>query len=111
LPAGSYALSAQRGEETGALEQEVKLDVGQRVQGLRLQLGAGAWVSGRVVRKDGSPVVAAGVTARRRGNEKANSLGSTDERGDFSISALTAGTYDFQVLMPEGTRFTQGPFK
>ena len=110
LPPGSYALSARRGQETGALEHEVKLDAGQRVQGLRLQLGAAAWVSGRVVRKGGPPVVAATVTARRQGNEKASSLGSTDERGDFSISSLTAGTYDFQVLMPEGTTFPQGPF-
>ncbi|WP_224244415.1 carboxypeptidase regulatory-like domain-containing protein [Hyalangium gracile] len=108
LPPGSYSLSARKGQESGALDQVVKLAVGQRVQGLRLQLGAGASVSGKVIHKDGTPVLGAGVMAMRESNWKTHSPVATDERGAFSISSLPAGTYDFQVLMPEGTDFRTG---
>ncbi len=115
VPPGAYAISAQKGPEAGALEQEVKVTAGQRVQGLHLQFGAGAWLSGKVVRRDGSGVLGARVEASPRGVSAVGSQAGTDESGAFSFPALAAGTYTLQVFLPErvflpvGAQFSHGP--
>jgi Carboxypeptidase regulatory-like domain len=113
VPPGHHALSARRGAEAGALEQWVNVTVGQRVQGLRIQLGAGAEISGKVVRPDGSPIVGARVEALSalsgHGLVASSHLAGTNERGDFSVSPLAPGRYGLQVFLPEGTEFGYGP--
>ncbi|HYI02887.1 carboxypeptidase regulatory-like domain-containing protein, partial [Hyalangium sp.] len=108
VPPGAYALSARRGDEAGALEHEVKVVVGQRVQGLRLQLSGGASISGKVVRRDSAPVVGARVEARRQQTEGSGTA-VTDGKGSFSLPALAAGTYVVRVYVPGGSRFDHGP--
>jgi hypothetical protein len=114
LPPGTYAVSARRGEEAGVL-RGVTATVGQRVQGLRLGLGAGARVSGKVVRKDGSPVLGARVEAWLRETwvetrpQWGHALAGTDESGAFSLPPLAAGTYVIGVFLPGGGRLRQGP--
>jgi hypothetical protein len=109
LPPGAYAVSARKGPEAGALETEVKVAVEQHVQGLRLQLGAGAWLSGKVVRGDGSRVLGARVEAWSQRQSAASSQTGTDETGAFSLPALAAGTYVLHVFLPEGPQFSHGP--
>jgi hypothetical protein len=57
---GTYNVSAREGEEAGVL-RGVAVAVGQRLQGLSVRLGEGARIMGKVVRKDGSPVLGARV--------------------------------------------------
>ncbi|MFL5348683.1 MAG: carboxypeptidase regulatory-like domain-containing protein [Hyalangium sp.] len=109
VPPGAYALSAQRGPEAGALEGEVSVTAGQRVQGLRLQLGAAAWLSGKVVRGDDSGVGGARVEVSPRALWAASHQAGTDESGAFSLPALAPGTYTLQVSLPDGGHFTHGP--
>ncbi|WP_224369049.1 carboxypeptidase-like regulatory domain-containing protein [Hyalangium versicolor] len=109
LASGTYSLSARKGEEAGALEGRVTVAVGQPTQGLRLQLGAGAWVSGKVLRKDGSPALGARVEALPPGSSVARGQTGTDERGAFSLPALAPGTYVLQVTFPEDRSFQHGP--
>jgi hypothetical protein len=108
VPPGAYAVAAQEGPAAGAVDAEVKVSQGQRVQGLRLQLGAGAWLSGRVLRKNGSPVLGARVEARPRGSSAARGLAGTAPSGDFSIMSLAPGTYDVKVFTPGGARIDHG---
>jgi hypothetical protein len=109
VPAGTHAVSSRRGEEAGALDREVKLTVGQRLSGLRLQLDAGAQVSGTVVRREGPPIPAARVEARPPGTSTASGMADTDENGSFTLSRLAAATYDIRVTVPGGGFSEHGP--
>jgi hypothetical protein len=111
VPQGTYAVSARSGEEVGALDREVTVAVGQRVQGLRLQLGAGARISGKVIRKDSSPVIAARVEVRPQASPAISGLMGTDESGSFSSPPLAAGVYTVRVFMPGGASFDHGPLR
>ncbi|HVG57273.1 MAG TPA: carboxypeptidase-like regulatory domain-containing protein [Hyalangium sp.] len=109
LPPGSYTVSARSGEEAGVLKG-VAVAVGQLVQGVRVQLGAGARITGKVVRKDGSPVLGARVetclielgcddlTQHRQ------VFAGTDESGAFSLAPLAADLHSIRVLLPGGGR-------
>lgn len=107
LPPGTYAVSARSGEEAGVLNG-VAVSVGERVQGLSVRLGAGARITGKVVRKDGSPVLGARVEAwfseMSKGvrHQQTQALAGTDESGAFSLSPLAAGAYAIVVSLPRG---------
>ncbi|HYH99394.1 carboxypeptidase-like regulatory domain-containing protein [Hyalangium sp.] len=114
LPSGTYAVSSKAGEEAGALER-VTVEEGKRVEGLRLQLGVGARISGKVVRKDGSPVLGARVDAWRQptqgavGAVRSRAFAGTDGSGAFSLSSLAAGTYVLKVSLPGGGQLQPAP--
>jgi hypothetical protein len=108
-PPDTYAVLARQGGQSAALEREVELSEGQRAQGLRLQLGAGAWLSGTVLREGGAPVLGARVEARRERTLAVSAEAGTDEHGTFQLPALAPGTYEVRVLTPEGSRFEQAP--
>jgi len=110
LPPGTYDVSARSGEEAGVL-QGVAVAVGQRVQGLSMRLSAGARISGKVLRKDGSPLLGARVEACRMEPgcpdlpRQGQVFAGTDESGAFSLSPLAAGTYYITVFPAGGGRF------
>lgn len=109
VPPGAHAVSARGGPEVGAVDSEVRISEGQRVQGLRIQLGAGAHLVGKVLRKDGAPVLGARVEVRPRGTSVASGLAGTTPSGAFSINPLAPGTYDVKVFIPGGARLEHGP--
>jgi hypothetical protein len=109
LPPGSYTVSARSGEEAGVLKG-VAVAEGQRVQGLSVRLGAGARITGKVIRKDGSPVLGARVEACliELGcddlSQQIQVFAGTDESGAFSLSPLAADLHAIRVLLPGGGR-------
>jgi hypothetical protein len=109
LPPGTYAVSARSSEEAGVLKS-VAVAVGQRVQGLSVRLGAGARITGKVVRKDGSPVLGARVEAclmELRCDDLPQQIqvfAGTAENGAFSLSPLAAGLHAIMVFLPGGGR-------
>ncbi|WP_224364756.1 carboxypeptidase regulatory-like domain-containing protein [Hyalangium versicolor] len=114
VPPGSYALWGHRAEEAGRLAQQVTVTVEQNVQGLQFQLSPGAEISGKLLHKDGTPVLGARVQAAAVNESQeldtvSNVLAGTDPSGAFQLSPLAAGTYKVQVLLPEGTSFVSGP--
>jgi hypothetical protein len=113
LPPGTYAVSARSGEEAGVLKG-VAISVGQRVQGVNVKLGAGARITGKVVRKGGSPVLGARVEARLDDwseirPQLSHALSGTDESGAFSLSPLSEGTYFIGVHLPGGRLLQSRP--
>jgi hypothetical protein len=114
LPPGSYIVSARSGEEAGVLKG-VAIAVGQHVQGLSVRLGAGARISGKVVRKDGSPVLGARVVACLMEllcedlSQQIQLLAGTDESGAFSLAPLAEGTYFIGVHLPGGRLLQRSP--
>ena len=116
VEAGSYALSARRGEEAGALEAPLVVSGGRTVRDVRVRLGPGAVLEGRVVEKSsGGPVQ--GVHVDVSPYEASGDLGRavTDAEGHFSVSALAPGVYDVVASAPgysqslrRGVTLTQG---
>jgi hypothetical protein len=104
LPTGTYSVSARHKLEAGTLGREITVNVEQTVRGLRLQLGAGARISGQVLWEDGKAAIGARVEARIRGVRGSSGEVATDERGAFSLPSLAAGTYDVKASMPLGGR-------
>jgi hypothetical protein len=106
VPPGTYTVSSRQGEEAGVLDA-VAVDDGDRVRGLRVVLGAGARLSGTVLRKDGSPVLGAKVEAWRRVAgaaglaHRTRALAVTDEHGAFTLGPLAPGTYVPGVALPQ----------
>ena len=109
LPPGTYTVTARSGEETGVLKG-VAVAVGQRLQGLSVRLGTGARITGKVVRKDGSPVLGARVEAclMELGcddlSQQSQVFAGTDESGAFSLSPLAADLHAIRVALPGGGR-------
>ena len=114
VPPGAYTVSSRQGAEAGVLDG-LEVDEGDRLRGLKVSLGAGARLSGTVLRKDGSPVMGARVEAWRQAAgspgsaHRIRALVGTDERGAFSLSPLPVGTYVLGVTLPLGGRLKLKP--
>ncbi|KFE69147.1 MSCRAMM family protein [Hyalangium minutum] len=114
VPPGTYTVSSRQGEETGVLDA-VAVDEGDRVRGLRVTLGAGARLSGTMLRKDGSPVIGAKVETWRRmaGSSglahRSRALAVTDEHGAFTLGPLAPGTHVPGVALPQRGRYRPPP--
>ncbi len=111
LPPGIYTVLARGGEGAGVLKG-VAVTVGQRVQGLSVRLSAGSRITGKVVRKDGSPILGARVEACLRElcesrPQQTQPFAGTDESGAFSLSPLAAGSYALKVFLPGGGRLRE----
>ena len=66
---------------------------------IEIRLSKGAAISGRVIDENGEPVVGASVSAEQSGQQR---NGVTDERGQYRIGDLAAGTYEIRVAGTTG---------
>jgi len=101
VEAGTYTVTARRGEEAAALDEPLVVSAGRTVRGVRLQLGPGAVLEGRVwARATGAPVADARVDVSPLGGNGDLGRASTDGEGRFSVSGLAPGAYDVVVGAP-----------
>ncbi|MBN8469299.1 carboxypeptidase regulatory-like domain-containing protein [Corallococcus exiguus] len=98
---GSHPLSARRGEETGALDLPVLCVAGSTVREVRIQLGPGAVLEGRVVEaSSGEPVPDARVDVTASGEDADPGVAVSDAEGRFLVRGLAPGRYDAKVTAP-----------
>ncbi|WP_152622657.1 carboxypeptidase-like regulatory domain-containing protein [Archangium violaceum] len=98
---GAHTVSARRGEEAGGLDAPVLARAGKTVREVRIQLGPGAVLEGRVVaRSSGAPVEGARVDVSPQGGTGDSGRAMTDGEGHFLVSGLAAGGYDVRVSAP-----------
>lgn len=109
LPAGSYALSAERQgylAAGGMLRQSVNAKAGQELAVPELQLVRQGVIMGRVVDAEGDPVEFVSIQALPAGggtsamNFAGGVSATTDDRGEFRLSRLRPGSY--RVLAVSG---------
>ncbi|WP_395845264.1 carboxypeptidase regulatory-like domain-containing protein [Cystobacter fuscus] len=115
--AGSHFLSARRGDEAGSVDKPLFVRAGQTVRDVRIRLGAGAVLEGRVVaRATGAAVAGASVSVMPNSHfVRAGSTGSngdagrtvTDASGLFALKSLAPGGYDLVVDAPGYSRLTR----
>ena len=113
---GAHPLSARRGEESGALDMPVLCVAGGTVRGVRIQLGPGAVLEGRVVEEpSGGPVAGARVDVSLSGGDGSSGVAVSDAEGHFLVRGLAPGGYDAKVTAPgfspairRGLTVTQG---
>lgn len=98
---GSYHVSARRGEESGSLPTPLTVSAGRTVKDVRVRLGPGAVLEGRVVAKaSGMPVAEAHVDVSPYGDSGDSGRAVTDDTGHFSVKPLAPGSYDLVVSAP-----------
>jgi hypothetical protein len=98
VEAGEYWVSARRGNEAGALDRPLTVSAGRTVRDVRLRLGQGAGMEGRVVAKaTQAPVAEARVDVSPYGRSGDSGRTVTDAEGGFSVGALAPGSYDVVV--------------
>jgi hypothetical protein len=101
VEAGSYTLSARSGSQTGSLDKPVIISAGKTVRDVRIQLGQGSALEGRVVaRSTGAPIAAAFVDVRPHSSNGDSGRTVADGSGHFSVEALAPGSYDVVVTAP-----------
>ena len=110
LPPGEYTLSVsrigyldvvygQRQPGSGRSGTPIRLESGQRFDGIALRLPRGAVITGTVLDENGEPAIGVPVRAyrwRNRGGEptlSASSFDHTDDRGIYRIPFLAPGGY------------------
>ncbi|WP_224360959.1 carboxypeptidase regulatory-like domain-containing protein [Hyalangium versicolor] len=105
---GSYTLSARRGEEAGSLDGPVTVSAGKTLRDLKIRLGQGAVMEGRVVtRTSGEPISGASVDVSPAGRNGDSGRAVTDGTGHFSVSGLAPGSYDLVASAPGFTSETR----
>ncbi|WP_158616578.1 carboxypeptidase regulatory-like domain-containing protein [Corallococcus sp. CA054B] len=98
---GSHLLSARRGEESGALDLPVLCVAGSTVRDVRIQLGPGAVLEGRVLEKsEGAPLAGARVDVSLSGADADPAVAMSDAEGHFVVRGLAPGSYDAKVTAP-----------
>ncbi|GMU04170.1 hypothetical protein ASNO1_04220 [Corallococcus caeni] len=113
---GVHPLSARRGEESGALDLPVLCAAGSTVRDVRIQLGPGAVLEGRVVEEpSGGPVAGARVDVSPSGGDGDPGVAVSDAEGHFLVRGLAPGSYDarvnatgFSPALRRGLTVTQG---
>ncbi|WP_187345370.1 carboxypeptidase regulatory-like domain-containing protein [Cystobacter ferrugineus] len=114
---GSHLLSARHGAEAGAVDKSLFVRAGQTVRDVRIRLGPGAVLEGRVVaRATGTAVAGASVSVIPSSHfVSVGPVGSTgdagrtvtDPTGHFALKGLTAGGYNLVVDAPGYSRLTR----
>jgi hypothetical protein len=95
VEAGSHTVSARRGDEAGAVDTPVVVAAGGTVRDVRVRLGAGSVLEGRVVALTSkAPVVGATVDVSPAGANGDSGRAVTDAEGRFSVGGLAPGLYD-----------------
>ncbi|WP_158621407.1 carboxypeptidase regulatory-like domain-containing protein [Corallococcus aberystwythensis] len=98
---GVHPVSARRGEEAGALDLPVLCVAGSTVRNVRIQLGLGAVLEGRVVEQpSGGPVAGARVDVSHSGGDTDPGVAVSDAEGHFLVRGLAPGSYDAKVTAP-----------
>lgn len=98
---GTHILSARKGEEAGSLEKPLPVKAGQTVRDVRLRLGKGSVLEGRVVaRASGAPIAGATLSVSPTGGAGNSGQAVTDGSGHFSAGGLAPGSYDLSVSAP-----------
>ena len=101
VEAGSHTVSARRGDEAGSVEGRLTVAAGKTVRDVRVRLGQGSALEGRVVaRATGAPVAGASVDVSPHGDSGDSGRAVTDEAGRFSVKGLAPGSYDLAVSAP-----------
>jgi hypothetical protein len=101
LEPGTYSLSARKGEAAGSLEKPVSVAAGKTVRDVKLRLGQGAALEGRVVaHASGAPIAGASVDASPAGSDGDSGRAMTDGEGRFSVVGLAPGSYDLVANAP-----------
>jgi hypothetical protein len=105
---GAYTVSARLGGEAGSLEKPVVVSAGTTLRDVRIQLGQGAVLEGRVVaRSTGAPVGGASVDVSPAGISGDSGRALTDGTGSFSVGGLAPGSYDLVVTAPGFSTLTR----
>ncbi|RKH15063.1 carboxypeptidase regulatory-like domain-containing protein [Corallococcus sp. CA053C] len=95
---GAHTVSARRGDESGALDKPVISTAGSTVRDVRIRLGPGAVLEGRVVEQSsGSPVVGARIDVSLSEGNGNSGLALSDAEGHFVVRGLAPGSYDAKV--------------
>jgi hypothetical protein len=95
---GSHVVLARRGSEAGSLDQQVVVSPGKTVRGIRIQLGQGAALEGRVVaRSTGAPIEGARLDVSPYGRSGDSGRAVSDAEGRFTVEPLAPGSYDLMV--------------
>jgi protocatechuate 3,4-dioxygenase beta subunit len=98
---GTHTVSARRGDEAGSLDGPLTVAAGKTVRDVRVRLGQGSALEGRVVaRATGAPVPGASVDVSPHGDSGDSGRAVTDEAGRFSVKGLAPGSYDLAVSAP-----------
>jgi hypothetical protein len=101
VEAGSYTVSARRGGEAGSLGKPVIVGPGKTVRDVRIRLGQGSALEGRVVaRATGTPIAGASVDVSPYGINGDAGRAVTDGAGHFAVEGLPPGSYDLAVAAP-----------
>ena len=97
LKPGSYKLTAKSNDWGPTPEELVRIEEGQVVAGLTLQLVQGGTIIGTVYNKDGSSVAGRTISVGQGGfmgmGGDSGGEATTDESGRFSVNRLAPGTY------------------
>lgn len=95
---GAHTLSARRGDESGALDKPVISTAGSTVRDVRIRLGPGAVLEGRVVEQSsGGPVAGARVDVSFAEGDGDSGSALSDAEGHFVVRGLAPGSYDARV--------------
>ncbi|RKH61562.1 carboxypeptidase regulatory-like domain-containing protein [Corallococcus llansteffanensis] len=98
---GAHTVSARRGDESGALDKPILSTAGSTVRDVRIQLGPGAVLEGRVVEQSsGGPVVGARVDVSLSEGNGNPGFALSDAEGHFVVRGLAPGSYDAKVSAP-----------
>ncbi len=98
---GEYTVSARRGDEAGSLDRPLVVSAGRTARDVRVRLGQGAVMEGRVVsRVSRAPIAGASVDVSpyRQNGDSGRTV--TDGAGRFSVGSLAPGSYDLVVSAP-----------
>jgi hypothetical protein len=108
VEAGAHSLSARRGTEAGSLDRPLVVGAGKTVREVRLKLGQGAGVEGRVyAQATGAAVAGASVDVSPYGSNGDSGRAVTDDTGHFSVGGLAPGSYDVVVSAPGFSTLTR----
>jgi protocatechuate 3,4-dioxygenase beta subunit len=101
VASGAHTVSARRGAEAGSLDKPVVVGAGRTVRDVRVRLGAGASIEGRVVARAGkTPVAGASVDISPADSAGDSGRTTTDGAGAFAVRGLAPGSYDVSVNAP-----------
>ncbi|MDY7226907.1 carboxypeptidase regulatory-like domain-containing protein [Hyalangium rubrum] len=108
VEAGTHTVSARRGSEAGTLDRPVLVSAGKTVRDVRVRLGQGATVEGRVVADSTrAPVAGASVDVSPYGEKGDSGRATTDVDGRFVVGGLAPGGYDVVVSAPGFSKLTR----
>lgn len=99
VQAGTWVLSARRGEAVGRVPGTLSVAPGETLRGLTLALGAAGGLEGRVESTEGTPVAGAVLVASAQGSDGELGRATSGEDGSYRLD-VPPGEYDVAVQAP-----------